>query len=296
MGMTLTRLRTGIALLVLGGLAGIASGQSAGETLEVVRVKARFAQTGRTAESRHMLKLTLRVTPRQAPYQHVGEQHPLRVTLDGVDLCNAAAGAAGYQVRKNGRWKYRGDVAGGRVRLSGDGRSGKVRLKVSGAHLPDLKDSPATDLELSLELANTLFETTASFRVLDRRVRRWNGLVYAYPPRPGPDPGPGPGPGPNPDPAPTGEALKAAILADMQRRGVSYMSGSWSPAGGFDAMTKRCPSGALAEVVILAAPPPGTVDGMTDAAYFCRDRRQYWAHRTGGFAGFNLWIGPFTLP
>ena len=286
----------GIALVALSGLAVPAVAQSTGESLEIVSAKAHFATSRRTGVSKHRIKLTMRVAPRQLPYQHVGEQHALRVALDGVALCDAAPGADGYRVRKNGRWKYRGTVAGGRVRVSGDGRSGKVKLRASGAHFPDLRDGNADRLLLELLLAETMFESDVSFFVTDGRGRRWTGLRMSFPnPNPGPDPGPGPGPAPG-DPPPTGAALKAAIIADLQRRSVSYMSGTWVPAGGFDAQTKRCPSGALAEVVILAAPAPGTVDGITDAAYFCRDSRQYWAHRVGGVAGFYLWIGPFKLP
>jgi hypothetical protein len=292
-----TRLRTGLALVVVLGLAGLADAQSTGEGLEVVKVKARFATARKSGDSRHQVKLTLRVAPRQLPYEHDGAVHDLRLTLDGIDLCDAAAGTDGYRVRKNGRWKYRGEIAGGRVRASGDGRSGRVKVKVSGAHLPDLHESDAHELLLELLIANTSFESTNSFFVVERRVRRWAGIRMSFPPPdPGPDPGPGPNPDPNPDPAPTGEALKQAIIADMQRHGVGYMSGSMTPAGGFNAATGRCPSGELAEIVRLAVPLPGSADMFSDTAYFCRSSRRYWANRQGGFAGFNLWIGPFTLP
>lgn len=291
-----TRLRTGTALVVVAALAGLAAAQSSGDDLDVLTAKARFATAHRSGTSKHRIKLSMRVTPRQLPYQHDGEQHGLAVVLDGVTLCDAASGADGYRVRKNGRWSYRGDIAGGRVRMTGDGRSGKVKLEVSGAHLPELRDGDAEDLLLELQLAGTQHERSVSFFVVDGRVRRWAGIRVRFPPPdPDPDPGPGPGPGPG-DPPPTGAALKAAIVADMERRGVAYTSGSGTPAGGFDAQTLRCPSGQLAEVVQLAVPLPGSADMFTDTAYFCRGSRQYWAHREGGFAGFNLWIGPFTLP
>ena len=293
--------RTGIALLVLAGLAGTALGQSTGDGIEVVTVKAKFAESARSGRSKHRLKLTLRVSPRQMPFQHEGAQHRLRVTLDDTALCDVAPGSDGYRVRKNGRWKYRGDVAGGHVRLSGDGRSGTLKLRITGANLPQLRDSPASDLALAVELAGTDQHEVVSFRVIDGRVRRWRGLVFAYPPPdPGGGPGPGPFPGPPPDPrpAPTGDALKQAILADMQRRGVSFDAGGPRvPAGGFDAINKRCPDGRLAEAVVVSNPPsPGSTDRMFDTAYFCRDSRRYWLNRTGGIAAFNLWLGPYDLP
>lgn len=295
-----TRLRAGIALLALCGLASAVAAQDPGETLEILACKAKFAQSLRKGTSRHALKLTLRVGPRQLPYSHDPDQHALRVELDGVVLCDAPPGADGYRVNKRGRWRYRGEIAGGRVKVSGDGGSGRVKLKVSRAHLPDLRDSSAVDLDLSLALANTEVGTTASFHVLDFGVRRWRGLIVRFPPTPDPGPGPGPQPGPPPDPreAPTGAALKAAILADMQRRGVQFVPGGplTGPAGGFDPVTLRCPSGNLAEVVVLAAPLPGSADMFSDTAYFCRDSRRYWLNRRGGFAGFNIWLGPYTLP
>jgi len=285
---------TGIALLVLSGLASTAEAQAVDPTLQVVQAKARFAHARRTGAARHKLKLTLQVSPRHLTDLHSGEQHALRVTLDGTDLCRAAPGADGYRTRKGGRWRYNGEIAGGRVRLSASSRSGKVKVKVTRAGLTALRYSPAVELAVSLELAGSVLATTASFRVDDRGMRRWMGLAYGFPPGTGTDPDPDPGPG---DPPLSGAKLRAALLADLQRRGEPYfLIGTRYPGGGFNRVTLRCPSGMLAEVVPLSVPLPGSVDMFSDTAYVCRDRGQYWAHRTGGYAGVSLWLGPYDLP
>jgi hypothetical protein len=290
-------LRTGIATLVLSALAVTAPGQSGVGTLEVTGARARFARSSRTGASRHMLKLTLRVSPRSLIDAHVAADHALRVAVDGTALCDAESAAGGLRTRKRGRWIYRGVVAGGHVRIKADGRSGKVKVKVTRAALPALEASPAVDLPVTLELAGGVVETDASFWVDDRRVRRWRGLSYGFPPGPGPGPGTDPDPDPDPDLPHTGVITREMLLADMKRRGVeSFMSGSREPSGGFDRQTLRCPSGQLAEVIVLAAPLPGSVDMFSDTAYVCRHSGKYWAHRSGGFAGFYLWIGPFDLP
>jgi len=292
---------TGIALLVLCGLTGYAPGQALEGTVRVRQGKARFAHSKRSGEARHALKLSLLVSPKYLPDFHVPEEHVLRATLGGTTLLDVAPGADGYRQGKGGRWRYRGEIAGGRVTLRANGLTGKVKLKISGADLPGLHASNATDLPLTLELTGALLETTASFAVKDSRVRRWRGLAFEFIPGtgggPGTDPDPGTDPGPG-DPPLSGAALKNAILADLQARGVSFFqNGTREPAGGFNRQTLRCPSGALAEVVGLSAPPPpGGADYFSDTAYVCRDSGQYWAHRTGGFAGVSLWVGPYPLP
>ncbi len=46
-------------------------------------------------------------------------------------------------------------------------------------------------------------------------------------------------------------------------------------------------------LVGLEAPEPGSADMFTDLAWIDPSSGLYWAHRSGGFAGVSLWVGPF---
>lgn len=285
------RLLPGIAALVIGGLVGIggpatpADGQAVDPHVDVTGARARFGSAGRKGKAGDRLKLKMLVSPRFFTDQHDGALHALRVTLDTTDLVNAVPGAEGYRKRKGLRWKYRGNAAGGRVKVAVDSWTGSVKVKVSRARLSALAGSPAVDLPLSVEIGGEVIESTVGFRIVNGRVRRWIGLRDSG--------GSGPDPDPDPDPVATRDALRT----DLARRGLDFFAdGSATPGGGFDGTSFRCPSGALAEVIVLEAPPPGGADFFTDTAHVCRDAGMYWVNRTGGFPGADLWLGPFDLP
>lgn len=295
----LTAALSALALLTATGTAG---GQSEDTTVRVTKAGARFAHALRTGEPRHKVKLAMQVEPRSLPEQHDAEQHDLRVTLDGSELCAAPPASEGYRGSGSRRWRWRGAAAGGRVAVKADGRSGVVKIKITRAQLTHLRDSEAQNLPLVVEMGGAVLETEISLWVRDGRVRRWRGLLHAGGGGPGPVPGPDPDPDPGTDPppggdAPTGAELEAAIRADFATRGVQFfVTGSFYPAGGFDGRNKLCPHGKPAERVWLSSSSGNRTDPVSVAAYFCRDSRRYWANYTGGYAGANLWVGPFDLP
>jgi len=92
------------------------------------------------------------------------------------------------------------------------------------------------------------------------------------------------------------EKLPARLLADLERRGVSFSrDGTDVPQGGLD------PAGWIrgrrpALYVPLVVPPPDSADMYTDAAFVDRRGGRWWALRTGGFAAVTQWVGPFRLP
>ena len=208
-----TNTMAGIALLALACLGTTAGGQPIDGSVDVVRGRARFAWAARTGKARHSLKLTLMVGPRGLSDSHDPEQHTLRAVLDGTVLFDVAPGANGYRFGKHGRWRYRGTHPGGRVKIKADGLIGELRITLSRASLPHLRNSSARNLPLTLEMAGTELETTASFAVRDRRVRRWTGL--------GSGGVPDPGPGPDPDPIPGGNPQQVSF--SVLRRGADSM-------------------------------------------------------------------------
>jgi len=189
---------TGIATLVLGCLAATAGGEDLQGTVMVTNGKARFAHDKRSGDARHSLTLTLRVGPKYLSDFHEPDAHDLRAVLGDTVLFEAPAGSDGYKLAKRGRWRYRGDGAGGKVKVSANGWNGRIKIKLSRAVLTDLRGGDATDLPLTFEMTGAHMETEASFHLKDGRTRRWKGLADDFVPRPDPnqDPGQGPDPGP----------------------------------------------------------------------------------------------------
>jgi len=201
---------TGIALLVFAGLTAGAAGQAVEGTVSVLQGRARFAHAKRSGDPRHTVRLTLLVGPRSLPDFHVPEQQPLRVTVGGTLLLDADPGADGYHRSKGGRWRYRGVLAGSHVALSANPLTGRIKVKVARGAFTALEASDAVDLPVTLKMAGTSLETTASFAVRSGHVRRWTGLAREI------VPGPGPGPGPDPDPG----ALPVDVAFSLLREGL----------------------------------------------------------------------------
>lgn len=92
------------------------------------------------------------------------------------------------------------------------------------------------------------------------------------------------------------EKLPGRLLADLERRGVSFgRDGTEIPRGPLD------PVGWIdgkrpALQVPLVVPPPNSADMYTDTAFVDRRGGRYWALRTGGFMAVTQWVGPFRLP
>jgi len=193
-----THTMVGIALLACVCLGTPADGQEVDGSVRVMAGKARFAHAARTGDARHSLQLKLMMGPSWLADIHDPAHHALRAVLGESVLFDVLPGADGDRSGKQGRWRYRGEHNGGRVKISANGFNGKLKIKLSRASLLDLRASDAQDLPLTLEMAGTEVDATASFVVKDARVRRWKGLASDF------VPGPGPGPGPNPDPDPNG--------------------------------------------------------------------------------------------
>jgi hypothetical protein len=193
-----TQMMAGIALLAFGCLGTTAGAQQINGTVHVVTGKARFAHNARSGTSRHSLKLKLIVGPKSLSDFHDPEQHTLRAVLGETVLFEAAPGADGFRIAKNGNWRYRGRHGAARVKISANGLSGKVKIALSRASLPELYSSNARDLPLTFEMASAELTTTASFAVKNARVRKWKGLANDFVPGGGTGPGPGPGPGGDP--------------------------------------------------------------------------------------------------
>jgi hypothetical protein len=92
------------------------------------------------------------------------------------------------------------------------------------------------------------------------------------------------------------EKLPGRLLADLERRGVSFSRDGTAvphppldPVGWIDG--KR-----PALQVPLVVPPPDSADMYTDTAFVDRRGGRYWALRTGGFMAVTQWVGPFRLP
>ncbi len=94
-----------------------------------------------------------------------------------------------------------------------------------------------------------------------------------------------------------GAPLAEVIRADFEARDIDiFGDGTDEPVGGLDAETLRCANGDLA--LSVPAYPPGPVHPDQDFSdvFVCSATSQYWVHRTGGFAGVDLWVGPFPVP
>jgi hypothetical protein len=188
--------------------------------------RARFGHAARTGEARHTVKLKLMVGPRWLAELHEPDVHPLRVVLKDTVLIDVPPGASGYRGRRVTRWAYRGKHDGGRVRIKANAMSGVFRIALSRAHLPDLRDCDGRDLPLTVEMAGTEIETTASFSLREGRVRRWMRLANDFVPGTGPGPSPGPGPGPGPDPGGDPQPVDFSVM----KQGKILLRGATPPA------------------------------------------------------------------
>ncbi len=201
----------GIALLALGSLTTSAAAQAIEGSLHVRQGKARFAHQAKTGEARHRLSLQLVVGPTWLPDLHNPAQHTLRAVLDETVLFDVAPGAQGYRSGKNGRWRYRGNVGSGRVKVSANPLSGRFKIKLSRATLPNLRDSNAKDLRLTLEMGGMEVDTTASFTINDGGTRSWKRLAREFVPGGGGGAGGG-DPAPTPDPGGAPQQVSFSIL------------------------------------------------------------------------------------
>lgn len=90
--------------------------------------------------------------------------------------------------------------------------------------------------------------------------------------------------------------LSRRLVADLAARGAAFPAvGTDEPATGPHG--ERVP--ALDEggvLVALAVGPAGGADFLDDVAWVHPTAGLYWAHRSGGFAGVSLWLGPYPVP
>jgi hypothetical protein len=222
-----THTLTGIALLVFGCIAATAGGQQIDGSLRVMKGRARFGHAARSGQARHTLKLKLMVEPQWLAEHHDPDVHALRVVLKDTVLIDVAPGASGYRGSRVGRWAYRGEHDGDRVRVKANSLSGRLRIALSRANLPDLRDCDGKDLPLTVAMAGTELETTASFSVRDGHVRRWMRLANDF--TPGPGPGPGPNPGGDPQPVDFSVMQQGKILLlGATPPAVARSQGEWS--------------------------------------------------------------------
>lgn len=90
--------------------------------------------------------------------------------------------------------------------------------------------------------------------------------------------------------------LARRIAADLEARGIDFfVDGTAAPGQGPGGETvPDLQSGGV--LVALDVPPPQSADFFTDVAWVDPASELYWAHRTGGIAGADLWVGPFPAP
>jgi hypothetical protein len=182
----------------------------------VTNGKARFAYQKRDATPRHTLTLTLRVGPKHLADFHDPTVHALTAVLGDTVLFDVPAGSDGYKLAKHARWRYRGEAAGGKVKVSANGMTGKVKIKLTRAALGDLRNTDPRDLPFTLDMTGAHMETEASFRLKGGRTRLWKGLTDDFVPLPGPAPGPSPDPKPGPDGGGSVTFTKLATGLDSQ--------------------------------------------------------------------------------